>query len=102
MSECSEKVPDMKNAIKPFLIFVCVCVFVQVTSWYRGNETWDSRFSTIASSYEECRAECVGLYLCLNKQVLRYYSDTKLLRPPDGPHTCLFLGAALCVHTHTH
>ncbi|XP_056449594.1 dipeptidyl peptidase 3-like [Gadus chalcogrammus] len=39
----------------------------KVTSWYRGNETWVSRFSTIASSYEECRAECVGLYLCLNK-----------------------------------
>uniref|UniRef100_A0A4W6EZX7 Dipeptidyl peptidase 3 n=1 Tax=Lates calcarifer TaxID=8187 RepID=A0A4W6EZX7_LATCA len=43
-----------------------------VSSWYRGSETWDSKFSTIASTYEECRAECVGLYLCLNKQVLRY------------------------------
>uniref|UniRef100_A0A8C5CR07 Dipeptidyl peptidase 3 n=1 Tax=Gadus morhua TaxID=8049 RepID=A0A8C5CR07_GADMO len=46
---------------------------VGVTSWYRGNETWDSRFSTIASSYEECRAECVGLFLCLNKLALSIF-----------------------------
>uniref|UniRef100_A0A8C4ZST8 Dipeptidyl peptidase 3 n=1 Tax=Gadus morhua TaxID=8049 RepID=A0A8C4ZST8_GADMO len=45
----------------------------KVTSWYRGNETWDSRFSTIASSYEECRAECVGLFLCLNKLALSIF-----------------------------
>ncbi|CAB3983514.1 dipeptidyl peptidase 3-like [Paramuricea clavata] len=44
-----------------------------VNSWYKPGETWDIIFQEIASTYEECRAECVGLYLCLNNKVLSIF-----------------------------
>ena len=41
-------------------------------AWFAGT-TWDSTFGKIASSYEECRAECSGLYLCLEEEVLKVF-----------------------------
>lgn len=44
-----------------------------VSSWYQPGDTWDSKFPAIGSSYEECRAECVGIYLCTEKQALSIF-----------------------------
>ncbi|KAG5446323.1 bifunctional diacylglycerol diphosphate phosphatase/phosphatidate phosphatase [Clonorchis sinensis] len=44
-----------------------------VEHWYEPGETWDSVFATLSSPMEECRAECVGVYLCDLYNVLRLF-----------------------------
>lgn len=41
--------------------------------FYKEGETFNSVFGKLSSSYEECRAECVGLYLCVNETVLNVF-----------------------------
>ena len=41
--------------------------------FYEPGATWDTTFGKLASSYEECRAECSGIYLCLESTVLSIF-----------------------------
>ena len=44
-----------------------------VSSWYKPGQTWSSVFGAIASSYEECRAECVAMALSCDFEILQIF-----------------------------
>jgi len=45
----------------------------KITSWYKAGETYDSVFLSLGSSFEECRAEACGMYLCTVPELLSIF-----------------------------
>ncbi|CAE6421055.1 unnamed protein product, partial [Rhizoctonia solani] len=49
----------------------------RVVSWYKPGQTAGSVLGVCSSSFEECRAECVGLYLTGNREILEIFGYTE-------------------------
>jgi dipeptidyl-peptidase-3 len=54
---------------------------------YEAGATWDGTFGKIASGYEECRAECCGIYLSLEAVVLPIFGHTTPEKQGDITYT---------------
>jgi len=46
-------------------------------TYYRKGQTYDTVFTSLGSTFEECRAEAVGIFLCVQEEVLKIYGYDK-------------------------
>jgi len=63
--------------------------------FYAPGATWDSTFGKIASTYEECRAECSGLYLSLESEVLKVFGHSTDSLAPGAVHDITYINWVL-------
>ena len=68
-----------------------------IESWYHVGQTWTGLFGDIATSVDECRAECVGAYLLSDRDLVAMfeYNDSSKITADDLEYNMyLQLGAA--------
>ncbi|KAL9062830.1 MAG: hypothetical protein Q9157_008600 [Trypethelium eluteriae] len=56
-----------------------------ITSWYKPGQTWGSVFGSLASSYEECRAESVAMALACDFEIMNIFGFGDGKEDIDGP-----------------
>jgi dipeptidyl-peptidase-3 len=56
-----------------------------ITTYYKPGQTWSSLFGPVASSYEECRAECVAMALSCDFSVLAIFGFGDGTENMDSP-----------------
>jgi dipeptidyl-peptidase-3 len=44
-----------------------------ISTWYKPGQTWRSVFGSLGSSFEECRAECIGIVLSCEFSILKIF-----------------------------
>lgn len=58
---------NFENVIDPF-------TKEPIKTWYKPGQNFNSKFKSIASSYEECRAECIALSLSPHADILKIFN----------------------------
>lgn len=52
-----------------------------INTWYLPGQTWTGVFGRLATTLEECRAECVASYLIADKDLLAIFGFTDSSNP---------------------
>ena len=67
-----------------------------ITTWYKPGQSWTGVFGDLATSLDECRAECVGAYLMDDEKLLKMFGfDESKMTAADITYTVyLQVGAA--------
>lgn len=59
-----------------------------ITTWYKPGQSWTGVFGDLATSLDECRAECVGAYLMDNEKLLKLFAfDESKMTAADITYT---------------